>query len=73
MRVGFRQEAGAQSFKVGTWTPVRVDLKGGPGRFEGVLEVVVPDDDGTPTVVRREVDVPADGLRTITAYVRPGS
>src|SRR5215210_4780822 len=73
IRVGFRQEAQGQSFKAGTWTPVRVDLKGGPARFQGVLEVVVPDDDGTPTVVRRAVDVAADGLATVTAYVRPGS
>jgi hypothetical protein len=73
IRVGFRQEVDAQSFKVGTWTPVRVDLKGGPARFRGVLDVIVPDDDGTPTVVRRAVDVAPGALTTVTAYVRPGS
>src|SRR5215210_2318674 len=73
IRVGFRQEAQGQSFKVGTWTPVRVDLKGGPARFQGALEVVVPDDDGTPTLVRRAVDVAPGALTTVTAYVRPGS
>ena len=73
IRVGFRQEANAQAFKVGTWTPVRVDLKGGPERFQGVLEVVVPDDDGTPTSSAAPWTSAPGGPATVTAYVRPGS
>ena len=54
VRIGFGTQ---DQYEVGSWTPVWVDLKAGRGRFQGRLEVVVADDDGTPTAIRRDVDV----------------
>ena len=73
LRVGF--VAGTQSnlFKLGKWTPLWVQLRAGSGRFNGVLEVVVPDDDGTPTAVRQMVDVAPGSSARFTSYVRPGT
>jgi hypothetical protein len=48
-------------------------MKAGLGRFQGVLEVEVADDDGTPTIFRREVDLPPSAFDTVTLYTRPGS
>ncbi|CAN5842718.1 hypothetical protein BH23PLA1_BH23PLA1_08400 [soil metagenome] len=73
IRVGLQQDFRDQSFKTGTWTPVRVDLQAGAARFQGQMLVIVPDDDGTPTVVREPVDIPARTTLPFTAYVRPGS
>lgn len=73
LRVGYANSAQNNLFKVGTWTPVWVQLKGGDERFSGLMEVEVPDDDGTPTVVRVPVEVPARGGATAVAYARPGS
>lgn len=62
------------TYQVGTWTAVRVELTGGPERFEGALEVVAPDADGTETVVRQPlVLTPRQPLTQFTAYTRPGS
>src|SRR5579875_4105321 len=47
------------TFKVGTWTPVWVQLRGGDARFEGFMEVAVADDDGTPTSYFTRVAVDA--------------
>ncbi len=63
----------SNSFKVGTWTPVWVQLRGGDTRFEGFMEVVVADDDGTPTSYFTRVDVGAKASQPFTAYVRPGA
>ena len=63
----------SNSFKVGTWTPVWVQLRGGDERFEGFMEVVVADDDGTPTSYFTRVDVGAKASQRFTAYVRPGA
>jgi hypothetical protein len=74
VRVGLAEQPAAGLAKIGTWTPVRVDLKAGAGPFKGFLEVIVPDDDGTGTIARQPIEVPADnGLHTYTAYVRPGT
>src|SRR5262249_5784120 len=48
-------------------------LRAGAERFSGVLEVVVPDDDGTPTAVRQVVDVLPGESKPFTLYARPGS
>jgi len=70
VRVGFGE---SNRFKVGTWTPVRVQLRGSDERFAGTMELVVPDDDGTPTAVRQPVDVgPGQGGRVVL-YARSGS
>ena len=69
VRIGF---GGANAFKIGCWTPVRVQLKAGPERFSGFMELMVPDDDGTPTSYRQPMDSGADESCGYTAYVRPG-
>lgn len=61
------------SFKVGTWTPVWVQLRGGEQRFEGIMEVSVADDDGTPTSYFTRVAVDARASVPVPAYVRPGA
>ncbi len=68
IRVGFQDV-----YKFGAWAPVWVDLKAGRARFSGSLEVVVPDDDGTPTVMQRPVSLEANGFATFVTYVRSGS
>ncbi|WP_435021851.1 hypothetical protein TA3x_002592 [Tundrisphaera sp. TA3] len=68
VRVGFEER-----FKPGSWTPVWIQLRGGPQGFAGVMELVAPDEYGTETVVRQPVQVgPGQGQR-VTAYVRVGS
>ena len=69
VRVGL---GAGNAFKIGCWTPVRVQLKAGPERFTGFLELIVPDDDGTPTSYRQPVDIPASESAVFTAYARPG-
>jgi hypothetical protein len=72
IRVGLAEDRADQAYKIGTWTPVRVDLQGGPERFVGELRVIVPDDGGVPTIVRRRVEVPARSPASFSTYVRPG-
>ncbi len=69
MRVGF---GGGNAFKVGCWTPVRIQVKAGPQRFSGFLDLVVPDDDGIPTSTRQPLEVAANETTALTAYSRPG-
>ena len=73
LRVGFSSNSLNNLFKVGTWTPLEVQLKGGAQRFTGMMVVEVPDDDGTPTAFRLPVDVPAGGSVRYVTYARPGS
>jgi len=69
LRVGF----GADNlFKIGAWTPVWIQLKGGSERFTGFMDVVASDDDGVPTAFRQPVDLPARETRRFSGYVRPG-
>ncbi len=70
LRIGF---GNSNSFKVGTWTPAWVQLRAGDQNFDGFMEVMVADDDGTPTSFRLPVQVPARSSQQFTAYVRPGS
>jgi hypothetical protein len=70
LRVGF---GATNAFKVGTWTPVWIQLRGGDARYVGFMDVEVADDDGTPTAFRLPVDVGAKTSQVFTAYTRPGS
>lgn len=65
IRFGFKGRA-----KPGSWTPVWVDLQAGKAPFRGILEVEVPDDDGTNTVFRREVLLDAGAFDTFSTYAR---
>jgi hypothetical protein len=76
VRVGFDASLSAKApntFKIGTWTPVWVQLRGGAEQFSGFMEVSVADDDGTPVAYRMAVKVEANKSERFTAYVRPGS
>jgi hypothetical protein len=77
MRIGFDASISAlkasNTFKIGTWTPVWVQLRGGSERFSGFMDVIVGDDDGTPTTFRMAVEVGANQSQRFTAYARPGS
>jgi hypothetical protein len=77
MRVGFDASMSSlhssNSFKIGSWTPIWVQLRGGGERFSGYMDVSVADDDGTPTSFRMPVEVPANQSARFTAYGRPGS
>ncbi|QDV32316.1 hypothetical protein [Tautonia plasticadhaerens] len=72
IRVGLAEDRDDQVFKVGTWTPVRVDLRAGAEPFEGVLRLAVPDDGGVPTFVRSRVSIPANETKPFLVYARPG-
>jgi hypothetical protein len=58
--------------KLAAWTPVRVDLQVDEAPFQGQIELVVLDDDGTPSVVRLPVSRTEAGPATVVGYVRPG-
>ena len=77
MRVGFDASLSSlrssNTFKIGAWTPVWVQLRGGSMPWSGIMEVSVADDDGTPTAFRMQVAVGANSSERFTAYSRPGS
>jgi hypothetical protein len=77
LRMGFdsslSMKGAANSFKIGTWTPVWIQLRAGNERFAGFLELVVADDDGTPSSFRLPIDVGANQSQRLTAYARPGA
>lgn len=63
-----------RTLKVGTWTPVWIDLATDrPEGFEGVLAVSAADEDGTPVLSRQPVRVARGQVVTVSAYIRPGS
>lgn len=72
VRVGFTESIQGR-YKVGTWTPVWVDLQGGRAPFDGLIEVTAPDDDGTPTSIRVRAFVQARESRRFFAVARPGT
>lgn len=72
VRVGFTDSARGR-YKVGTWTPVWIDLQGGRSPFRGQVELTTPDDDGTPTAIRFDASLPASQPSTLSAIVRPGT
>ncbi|MFO0893045.1 MAG: hypothetical protein U0790_28400 [Isosphaeraceae bacterium] len=69
IRVGF---GARDSYKVGCWTPVRVQLKAGTERFTGFLAISAPDDDGTPGTYVQPINIAANETQRVTAYARPG-
>ncbi len=75
LRVGFTSAAknNLNLFKIGAWTPVWVQLRAGAEGFLGYLDVVAPDDDGTPTVFRQSIQVPVGQSRRFISYARPGT
>ncbi len=62
----------ADAYKIGCWTPVRVQLRAGEQRVSGFLELVAADDDGTPTAYRQPLEIGAGETTQLTAYARPG-
>ncbi|WP_205679076.1 hypothetical protein [Aquisphaera insulae] len=60
------------SFKVGCWTPVRIQLHAGAERFTGQIELLVPDDDGILTSYRIPAELAPGATNTFTTYARPG-
>lgn len=68
-RIGFGP---GNTFKIGAWAPIWVEAKGGASPFKGFMDVVVGDDDGVPTAIRRQVEVPAGESQWLAAQVRPG-
>ncbi len=60
------------AFKIGCWTPVRVQIKAVDQRLSCFMELVVPDDDGTPTSFRQPVELGPGETTRVTAYARPG-
>ncbi len=63
----------SSSFKVGDWTPVWVELKGGREPFQGFLDVSAADDDGTAGSFRLPVSLAAGEPRRVVTYARPGA
>lgn len=63
-------------YRAGTWTPVRVTLRGGAQAASGQLHLTVPDGDGVPSRVSMPDNtpcvVPAGESRTVELYVRFG-
>lgn len=68
-RIGFGP---GNTFKIGAWAPIWVQAKGGAAPFQGFMDVVVGDDDGVPTAIRRPVEIAAGETTWIAAHARPG-
>jgi hypothetical protein len=64
----------ADNYKVGSWTPVEVEIKGGKEPLTGIVTVNVPDGDGVPTTVvsTRPVAIEQGKTTTSRLFVRPG-
>ena len=73
LRIGFANSTRNNLFRVGNWTPVWVQVKGGTDPFSGVIEIEVPDDAGVPTFFRQVVEVAAKGTSRVVTYARIGS
>jgi len=73
VRIGYASGSSNNLFKIGAWTPVWVQLRAGDERFTGSMELVVPDDNDTPTTVRQPVDLGAGQTQRYTLYARPGT
>jgi hypothetical protein len=72
VHIGFGEVAPGR-YKVGTWTPVFVELMTDAPPFRGQVEVVVPDDDGVPTSVRVPVNLADEEKHTVVAQTRAGT
>lgn len=73
LRVGFASAQQNNLFKIGAWTPVWLQFRGGAEPFSGLLEISVPDDDGTPTFFRQAITIPAGANVRAVTYARPGT
>jgi hypothetical protein len=64
----------ADNYKVGSWTPVEVEIKGGKEPLTGIVTVNVPDGDGVPTTIAstRPVAIEPGKATTSRLFVRPG-
>lgn len=64
----------ADNYRVGFWTPVEVEIKGGKEPLTGIVAVNVPDGDGVPTTVvsTRPVAIEPGKTTTSRLFVRPG-
>jgi hypothetical protein len=62
------------NYKVGSWAPVEVELKGGKEPLTGIVTVNVADGDGVPTTVASTRPVAIEPGKTTTSrlFVRPG-
>jgi hypothetical protein len=59
--------------RVGTWTPVVVDITAdGSAAFAGELVVTAPDDDGTAVESRQPIQLDPGSRQTVEVYVRLG-
>jgi hypothetical protein len=68
IRVGF-----GEKFKVGAWTPIWVQVRGGVERFEGTMEIVSEDESGTATAFAVNAAVDAGDSTRVTGYTRFGT
>jgi hypothetical protein len=74
LRIGFDEIGRSNRFKIGAWVPLTIQLRApGAAGFVGFVEVIVPDDDDTPSAFRQRVEVPAHGSQRVVTYARPGS
>lgn len=62
----------AGTYRLGSWTPVRVSVQAEMA-VKGTIELETADADGTPTFVRVPLDLPAGGKARMTLYTRPGA
>jgi hypothetical protein len=60
------------AWKVGFWTPLRIDLRGGAEPFQGEVELLAPDRDGVLTAVRQEVQLQPGTVATIVLATKIG-
>ena len=68
IRVGINEH-----YKIGAWTPVWVQVRGGVEPFDGIMEVISEDESGTPNAYSVIAKVGAGETAKFTAYTRPGS
>lgn len=73
VRAGFSNSSENNLFKIGAWTPVWVQLQAGDQRFQGFMDLVVPDDKGTSTTVHQPIDLGPGESQRYTTYTRPGT
>ena len=63
-------------YKLGCWTPITVELRGGSQAWTGVVVVAVPDTDGVPTRVisepNRPVGIDPEQATRVRLFVRIG-
>jgi hypothetical protein len=71
LRIGF-----AGNYKLGSWTPVQVEITGGTKPAMGIVTITVPDGDGVPTTVSspagRPVAIEPGKKITTRLFVRVG-